>query len=390
MSLAEEGADAADRSPGEQAHRFPINLIRAMALAETDRADAAQDAIQVGRHVAEKLGSIVPVASYHWASGFERFLRGQWDDALAECEACRDVVDETRIRPGILFSYAVTALIQLHRDRVEDARASLEAAAIDLEHHGPRQLGLPLMLWAQGLLAEATGDFEQAHSILCSAWDLCAATGLVINHRLVGPDLVRMALRAGDPSRAKDAVTAIEALAADNPEVPTLTRAAQRCRGLLENQAESFLGAVTSYRQGSRPIELAMACEDAAHALTLQGRAGEALDLFERAISVYERLGAFRDLARAERSLRASGFRRGRRGRHRRPETGWQSLTETELKVVRLVASGMSNRDIAARLFLSHHTVNTHLSHVLAKLGHRSRVEIAAEAVRRDPQLLQS
>ena len=61
-----------------------------------------------------------------------------------------------------------------------------------------------------------------------------------------------------------------------------------------------------------------------------------------------------------------------------RPAVGWPSLTEAELPVVRLAAEGHTNADIAARLYLSRYTVETHLKHVFAKLGVESRAELAA------------
>ncbi|VEG40669.1 regulatory protein LuxR [Mycolicibacterium flavescens] len=70
------------------------------------------------------------------------------------------------------------------------------------------------------------------------------------------------------------------------------------------------------------------------------------------------------------------------RGERKRPSSGWASLTPTELGVVRLVAEGLANKDIAARLFVSHRTVQTHLTHVYTKLGLASRVQLAQEAAR--------
>jgi predicted ATPase/class 3 adenylate cyclase/DNA-binding CsgD family transcriptional regulator len=70
------------------------------------------------------------------------------------------------------------------------------------------------------------------------------------------------------------------------------------------------------------------------------------------------------------------------RGERKRPSSGWGSLTPTELDVVRLVSEGLTNKDIAARLFVSPRTVETHLTHVYAKLGVASRVQLAQEVAR--------
>ena len=70
------------------------------------------------------------------------------------------------------------------------------------------------------------------------------------------------------------------------------------------------------------------------------------------------------------------------RGERKRASTGWASLTPTELDVVRLVSEGLANKDIATRLFVSHRTIQTHLTHVYTKLALTSRVQLAQEAAR--------
>jgi DNA-binding CsgD family transcriptional regulator len=70
------------------------------------------------------------------------------------------------------------------------------------------------------------------------------------------------------------------------------------------------------------------------------------------------------------------------RGERRRPASGWGSLTPTEHDVVRLVREGLGNKDIGARLFISPRTVQSHLTHVYAKLGMSSRVQLVQEAGR--------
>ena len=71
------------------------------------------------------------------------------------------------------------------------------------------------------------------------------------------------------------------------------------------------------------------------------------------------------------------------RGDRKRPSAGWASLTPTELQVVKLTAEGLSNPEIASRLFITRGTVKTHLTHVFAKLGLKTRASLAAEATRR-------
>src|SRR5260370_39595157 len=86
----------------------------------------------------------------------------------------------------------------------------------------------------------------------------------------------------------------------------------------------------------------------------------------------YAALGARWDISRAEKRLRAHGIRPHRTYRER-PATGWAALTPTEQHIADLVVQGLSNPDIAAALFLSRNTVHTHVSHILAKTGIRSR-----------------
>src|SRR5271154_4009911 len=86
--------------------------------------------------------------------------------------------------------------------------------------------------------------------------------------------------------------------------------------------------------------------------------------------------GAVWDATRLRRRLRDMGVRR-RRGRAERPAHGWEALTPSEIAVVEAITSGMTNREAAAHLFLSPHTVSTHMRHVFQKLQINSRVELA-------------
>jgi DNA-binding CsgD family transcriptional regulator len=82
--------------------------------------------------------------------------------------------------------------------------------------------------------------------------------------------------------------------------------------------------------------------------------------------------------ARVRAQLRALGLSPAPRGPRHRPTDGWQSLTATERAVSLLVAEGLTNGAVARRLYISPHTVNTHLRHVFAKLDVPNRVALAA------------
>ena len=104
-----------------------------------------------------------------------------------------------------------------------------------------------------------------------------------------------------------------------------------------------------------------------------------AIEVLGRALALYTELGATWDARRARSRLRELGVRR--RVVAAEPETnGWGALTTSELTVARLVAEGLTNREVAERLFVSPHTVNSHLRHVFLKLGITSRVELARVA----------
>jgi DNA-binding NarL/FixJ family response regulator len=141
-----------------------------------------------------------------------------------------------------------------------------------------------------------------------------------------------------------------------------------------------LLEAVDRYHDAGRPLLSAQAMEAAAMVFLDTEDRGAARQAFTRSLDRYTALGAARDAARLQATFRAHGIRRGPRAKHRKAERGWESLTPTEVKVAALVAEGLSNPQIAAQLFLSHRTVSTHVSHILSKLGARSRIDIAREA----------
>jgi len=129
----------------------------------------------------------------------------------------------------------------------------------------------------------------------------------------------------------------------------------------------------------------ASASEDAGRALLAAHDATRALGLLDDALERYREAGATRDELRVRRRLREAGIRRpSRKIVHASAAgPGWDSLTSAELRVVRLVAQGLTNREVAERLFVSSYTVGTHLKHAFDKVGVRSRVELTRLAMGR-------
>jgi DNA-binding CsgD family transcriptional regulator len=166
--------------------------------------------------------------------------------------------------------------------------------------------------------------------------------------------------------------------------MPRKQAVAQWCRGLLDSgDAGSVEQAGGRLHDLGLVLEAGNAFEDAAVLLARAGQAALARTALARALDHYGQLGAAWDARRAVATVRPFGIRMGVRGLRRRPQVGWLSLTDMELQVARLVAGGYSNPSIAAQLFLSRRTVESHVSHILAKLQISSRREVAELATSR-------
>ena len=120
--------------------------------------------------------------------------------------------------------------------------------------------------------------------------------------------------------------------------------------------------------------------------LASRGGTVPASDWLDEAVGLYEGMEARWAIRSATARLRGYGIGPRQPGDRARPARGRESLTLTEANIARLVADGRSNPEIAAELHLSRNTVQAHVSRILAKLGARSRSEIAASvAGEREP-----
>jgi DNA-binding CsgD family transcriptional regulator len=146
-------------------------------------------------------------------------------------------------------------------------------------------------------------------------------------------------------------------------------------RGILERDAQALVAAADVLQASSRPLLYAAAAEDAGAELARTDRGDEALDQLNAAFDTYLHHEALADARRVGRELRRLGVQR-RIVSQPRVKTGWDSLTDSELKVVNLIAQGATNRDVATQLHVSPHTVKAHLHNAFAKLGIHSRAQL--------------
>jgi DNA-binding CsgD family transcriptional regulator/tetratricopeptide (TPR) repeat protein len=381
------GARAVPAEPGalSSALRDP-HMFHGMALLDADQLDAATEAFRAGAKVSADRGVAGRGHFYHYWIGYRHYLAGDWDDCVAEMQTGLELAEEIENPRGTLAAHALLALVAIHRDRLTTAAEHLERSERRFEADGP-DFGVLWMLLGRALLTEAQGDQQAAFASLVGVWESMSAVGSRFHYRAVGPDLTRLALAAGERPVALEVADELERLAA-RERVASIRGAALHCRGLTEASADTLVAAVAALRGAAQPLPLAAALEDAAVSLGT-GRdgartPGAAQPLYLEAQRIYLDLTADRDLARLGARLREAGIRPGARGRRRRPDHGWESLTPTELRVVALVAEGLSNPQVGERLFVSRRTVQTHVSSVLRKLSLSSRTELAAEAVRRD------
>ena len=186
----------------------------------------------------------------------------------------------------------------------------------------------------------------------------------------------RVASAAGDAGLRARVLQAAEVLERERPAVPLLVAVAGYARGILERDAQALVAAAGLLESSERPLLYASAAEDAGGELSRAQRNAEALDQLNAAFDTYIEYEATADARRVGRALRRLGVER-RIVAQPRAKTGWDSLTDSELKVVNLIAQGATNRDVATKLHLSPHTVKTHVHNAFGKLGITSRAQLA-------------
>lgn len=291
-------------------------------------------------------------------------LRGAWQDSLAEAQRAGERLGQGGGRPWVGSAFYQQG--ELYRLRGEFDRA--EEAYREASRWGREpEPGLALLWLAQGQVEAAAAASRRA---LGEARDRITRSRLLAAH-------VEIMLASGDVPAARISCDELSEIA-DVFASPLLRAAAAQAEGavlLAEGDAHAALPSLRRAWMTSRELE---APYEAARTRVLIGLACRALGDEESAAMeldaaglVFRQLGAAPDLAQVEALFRRTSATAG-------------GLTAREVEILRLVAAGKTNREIAATLFLSDHTVRRHLQNIFAKLGVPSRAAATAFAFQHD------
>ena len=240
--------------------------------------------------------------------------------------------------------------------------------------------GEPAIAAAEAALAEAHGRIDDAVASAVRSWATAMDGGRSIWALIAGVDTARIALAAGDGPLLARVHADTAAVPADQAVLHA--PAADLVRAMAERDPDRAKAAATAFRHRGNIVGELGGWEEAAVAAAAIGEPDQARDCAARATALAESLGATTVTRRVAARLRDLRVRVGPPRRRARPTHGWGSLTPTELQVAGLMEQGLTSPQIAARLFLSPRTVQTHVSHCLRKLDLRTRAELAATVAR--------
>jgi DNA-binding CsgD family transcriptional regulator len=319
-----------------------------------------------------------------WMTVLTECLRGDLAEAEELAEEAVSGSLELESRTTRALALGSRALVGAYRGAAEAARRDGEEALEIVEEIG-WAFGRRVGLWPLGFLALSAGDAAEADRLLRPLAEQVASMGL--GEPMVAPfvpDAVEALLTLGEFEQAERLLDPFEhnGRALDRPWA---LAASARCRGLLlagERDLEAAVAAVESarayHKQLQMPFEFGRTLLIAGQIQRRLRQKRAAKESLDHAKAIFDELGTPLWSAKASSQLSRLGLRR--------PASDGIGLTQTEKRVAALAASGLTNREIAAQLFISPKTVQANLGKVYAKLGIHSRAELGAQAARRGLQ----
>jgi DNA-binding NarL/FixJ family response regulator len=379
LGLLREAARHALGTSADARHPQPLPALAA-ALVDLRQFEEADRILDAADHRA--LDGIPAQAGLSILRARVHLARGRLPAAAAEAQAALTIAEALGAHGYAATAHSVLSVIELRRGDVAAAAGHLARRPAA----GPQFADLyarPETTAAEVQVTEARDGPAAALGPLrrlCA--DLEARPGLLLGDPALAAWLTRTALSAGDRELAAAAARAAQALADAHPGVPALAAAVGHSHGLARSDPSLLAQAAAQHPD---PWARASAAEDLG-VLLAQTAKDQAIRHLKSALDVYRQVGADRDQARIRRRLRQLGIRR----RHwstpaTRPVTGWDSLTGTEQAVARLVAEGLNNSQVGARMYISTHTVAHHLRQAFRKLSIASRVELTRIVIEQAP-----
>jgi len=340
-------------------------LVRAAILTGLRDVDGARAAIAaVGPRVDPAL-SVLPTL----LSARIDLCLGRLANALTKASETLALAKETGAHVYLPAALAVLTTVSLRRaDLAAKVAEHALAAWAFREITGRRSVTLE---WAQAQLEFAGDGEDPVLQAVCR--DSAGRELLFVEEPAAAAWIVRTALAMGERDWAAAALSTVERLAGDSREVRSLVMSALHARGVLHGDAGALAEAAERHVDAWAS---ASASEDLGAMLAGRDR-DAAVSRLEVAAARYDSVGAERDGARVRRRLRELGVVRRHWRVRTRSGTGLAALTETERSVAALVATGLTNKQVAARMFISPHTVAFHLRKVFRKLDIGSRIELA-------------
>ena len=375
-SAVRSGADT-----GEHTSQHLARNLRCGVLAATDRLDEAFSVVTDGVRSAQRHRHAWALNTYEIRRGCLLLQVGRLADAAAALGDRYNSEDAHLVVAGL----EAAGLVALGRVAIHTAdrrqRSMTRSVGTVMLHSGVPKV-TQHGAWLLALQASADGDLHQARRFLvaCGEHERLSLLPLFPIDITDDPHLVRIALACGDDELAVTAAAAAQERHQRNPGVRTIEAIALHANGLLTDDRDQLARCVALLMEGPRRIALASALEDLAAIATREAEPPAAIAALDNALVCYTESGATWDAARVRRRLRRLGVQR-RLPANQRARHGWDAMTDSELAVVRLVADGLTNRDVAERLYLSPHTVNGHLRQAFAKLGVNTRVALTRLAL---------
>ena len=351
----------------------PANVIRTgIAAVYADRLTGCREPMRSmvrARHEVGDYSATIPVLHL---LGLEAWLAGRWDDSRQYMDDAYTLCALHANNRHAWSGRYVQALIAAATGDFDTARAIADAImqwAVPRGDYHPQRFA-----WhARCLTALGEGDYEEAFR----AANAISPAGTLASHVCVAlsvpMDLVEAAVRAGRHADATSHVVVLREaqVAAISPRQALLVGACEAMIAADEEVPASFRRALALPDANLWPFDLARVHLFYGERLRRRRNVTEARLELGSALDIFERLGATPWVSRARNELRATG-----QTRQRSRDRAWASLTPQERQVASLAASGLTNKEIGDRLFLSHRTVAGHLHRVFPILGIATRAAL--------------